>query len=390
MTSKRRPASMIVISALVFSACTTVAPSAGPTTAPLTTASPGASATDAATPAPSLSAYSARLAKDKATMVDTTKYKKDGPYTIGATAQGTFNGWGLMVDVGLKWSATQHPEIGQLIVNNGDGDANKQIGIVEDFISQQVDAIVLDPLGAAALSAPAARAMAAGIPVITCLNGIEGDDYVTHIDVDLYQTAYDVARDMAIAMGGQGNAIILNGIPGVDAAEVWKAAAEDALEQFPGITVVGNEYTNWSVATATTTVASLLSRAGTIDGVYAGGSEMAIGAISALTAANQPMPKFGVNNPLNGFLRLAIEKDLTFSAAPDAPGISPLCVEYALKVLKGETVSRFIDINEALPEALPYDQSKARQFYKPEFNDDYIYPTLVPDDVALAAGFARN
>jgi ribose transport system substrate-binding protein len=392
VTSKRRTASLIVISVLVFSACSTVAPSVSPSapaTPATTTASPGASASDAATPAPSMSAYSLRLAKDKATMVDTTKYKKDGPYTIGATAQGTFNGWGLMVDVGLKWSATQHPEIKQLIVNNGDGDANKQIGIVEDFISQKVDAIVLDPLGAAALSAPAARAMAAGIPVVICLNGLEGDDYVTHIDVDLYQTAYDVATDMANAMGGQGNAIILNGIPGVDAAEVWKQAAEDALANFPNIEVVGNEYTNWSVATATTTVASLLSRAGTIDGVYAGGSEMAIGAINALTAANQPMPKFGVNNPLNGFLRLAIEKNLTFSAAPDAPGIAPLCVDYALKVLKGETVSRFIDINEALPDAKPYDQSKAQQFYKPAFNDDYIYPTLVPDDVALAAGFGR-
>ena len=160
MTSKRRTASLIVISVLVFSACSTVAPSVSPSapaTPATTTASPGASASDAATPAPSMSAYSLRLAKDKATMVDTTKYKKDGPYTIGATAQGTFNGWGLMVDVGLKWSATQHPEIKQLIVNNGDGDANKQIGIVEDFISQKVDAIVLDPLGAAALSAPAAR-----------------------------------------------------------------------------------------------------------------------------------------------------------------------------------------------------------------------------------------
>ena len=150
-----------------------------------------------------MSAYSARLAKDKATMVDTTKYKKNGPYIIGATAQGTFNGWGLMVDVGLHWAATQHPEIKQLIVANGDGDANKQIGIIENFISQKVDAIVLDPLGSAALSAPAARAMAAGIPVITCLNGIEGNDYVTHIDADLYQTAYDVARDLANSMGGQ-------------------------------------------------------------------------------------------------------------------------------------------------------------------------------------------
>ena len=387
MLPRRRLTALVLTVSVVSAACTSAGPA---TTTPTPTAAAATPTTAAATPEPSLSAYSARLAQDKKTTVDTSKYKKAGPYVIGVSTQGTFNGWGLMADLGVKWAATDNPDVKNLVVANGDGDASKQISAVENFIQAKVDAILLDPLGSAALSAPVARAMAAGIPVITCLNGVETDQFVTHIDVDLYQEAFDVTTRMANALGGQGNVVILNGIPGVDAAEVWKQAAQDALAKFPNVKIVGNEYTNWSIATATSTTTQLLSRAGRIDGVFAGGSEMAIGAINALSAASQPMPKFGVTNPLNGFLRLAIENSVTFAAAPDPPGASPLCLQYVIKVLKGESVQKFVDIAENLPDSGTYDQTQASAFYKPEYIDDFIYPTMVPPDALLAAGFGRK
>jgi len=50
----------------------------------------------------SFSAYSQNLARDASTTVDTSKYKKDGPYTIAALTQGPGNGWGLTYDVSIE------------------------------------------------------------------------------------------------------------------------------------------------------------------------------------------------------------------------------------------------------------------------------------------------
>ncbi len=341
-------------------------------------------------PTAAVSEYSARVNREKQETVDTSKYKADPPYTIASVAQGPFNGWGLTYDTAIKHTASEKDEIKDLIVANGDGDASKQIRALEDMIQRRPDAIVLQPLGRAALSAPVERAMREGIPVILCLNGVETENYVTRTDVDLYKVGYDAAKGMAEQMGGKGNVIIFSGIPGVDAAETWKQAAVDAISQYPDIKLVGNEYAEWSIATSKTKTAQLLSATPQIDGVFAGGSEMAIGAINAFKEAGKPMPVFGVANPLNGFLRLAIENDITFTGAPDPAGASSLCLENALKVLRGEPVQKFIDISGDMPGAQVYDQTKAKEYYKPQFNDDFVPPVVIPEKAVLDAGFGRK
>src|SRR6266851_4068499 len=168
--------SMVTAGALLVSACSSppaVAPTAAPAAAKPTTA-PAAAPTTA--PAAASSQYSQNLVRDAAITVDTTKYKKDGPYTIAALTQGPGNGWGLTYDVSIRAAADGNTNIKKLIFTPNDGDANKEISAMEDAISQKPDAIVLDPLGSAALVAPTTRAMAAGIPVILCANGIESDN----------------------------------------------------------------------------------------------------------------------------------------------------------------------------------------------------------------------
>jgi ABC-type sugar transport system substrate-binding protein len=133
----------------------------------------------------------------------------------------------------------------------------------------------------------------------------------------------------------------------------------------------------------------VLSREGGIDGVFAGGAENAVGAINAVEEDGGEMPVFGVTNPLNGFLRLAIEHDLVFTAAPDPPGTSPLCLDTALQVLNGEPVQKFVDIAAVVDGAAIFDESEVQDRYDERYNDEYTYPTLISDEGAIAAGFGR-
>ena len=411
----RSTCSLLTAGALLVSACSAPAAApAAPTTAPAATAAPKPAATTppaaaattapvaaqpAATTAPAaaqpttaaaVSQYSEDLKRDAGTTVDTTKYKKDGPYTIAALTQGPGNGWGLTYDVSIRAAAEGNPNIKKLIFTPNDGDANKEISAMEDAISQKPDAIVLDPLGSAALVAPTTRAMAAGIPVILCANGIQSDNFVTRVDIDLYQAGYQAADGLAKSLNGKGNVVLFSGIAGVDAAETWKKAAEDALKQYPDMKIVGSEYAQWSVATSKEKMAALMAANPQIDGVWAGGGEMALGAALAFDDAGKTQPKYGFANVLNGFLRLAKEKSLVFTGVPDPPSMSKLCLDTALDVLQGKPVKKFINVAESMAGSAAYDQTQIDQYYVPDLNDDFVPPAAVPVKAYVDGGFARK
>ncbi len=376
-------------------AAATAAPAAKPTTAPAAaaTTAPAAKPTTgaaAAAPTAATSAYSQNLVRDAAITVDTTKYKKDGPYTIAALTQGPGNGWGLTYDVSIRAAADGNTNIKKLIFTPNDGDANKEISAMEDAISQKPDAIVLDPLGSAALVAPTTRAMAAGIPVILCANGIESDNFVTRVDIDLYQAVYQAADGLAKSLGGKGNVVLFSGIAGVDAAETWKKAAEDAIKLNPGMKIVASEYAQWSVATSKEKMAAIMAANPQIDGVWAGGGEMALGAALAFQDAGKTQPKYGFANVLNGFLRLAKENNLVFTGVPDPPSMSKLCLDTAVDVLQGKPVKKFINVAEAMPGSAAYDQTQIDKYYVPDLNDDFVPPASVPVKAYVDGGFARK
>jgi ribose transport system substrate-binding protein len=372
-----RPSALIIVFALVAVAC------GGD-------GDQGTTGGDGGPPEPGeLSEYSARVEREKEITVDTSEWQAEPPYTVGFTSQGTFNGFGLMLDATFRWAAGESDQVAEIVGTNGDGDPNKQIAAMEDLIQRGVDIIVIQPLGQAALSAPVDRAIEAGIPVVTCLDSVETDSFVSRVDVDLYRIAFEVTRAMAEDMGGQGKAVIFSGIPGVDAAEIWKTAATDALSQFPDIEIVATEFSDWSVAKAKSLMTQVLAREGDIDGFFAGGAENAIGAIQAISEAGGEMPVFGVTNPLNGFLRLAIEHDLRFTAAPDPPGTSPLCLDTALNILNGEPVQKFVDIAAEVEGAGLFDESEAEDRFDDRYNDEYTFPTLLPHGELLEAGFGR-
>jgi ribose transport system substrate-binding protein len=329
---------------------------------------------------------SADLLADAKVAVDTSKWKKSGPYTLAALTQGPINGWGLTWDVTMKYEAAHNPDVKSLDLLPANGDASKEIASMENVIIQKPDAILLDPMGRAALSASVGRAIAANIPVIVCGNGVAGGKYVTYNDIDLYAVAYSAAVSLAKRLGEKGNVVLMHGIAGVDAAETWKKAAEDAFKLYPNIKIVGSEYANWSVATGKEKMAALIAANPTIDGVWSGGSEMATGAILAFQDAKRAQPIYGVDNPTNGFLRLARENDIKFNAYPDPPAtIAQSCVDTAVKVLKGETVNKFEPINVA-----GYDETQVAQHYVAALNDDFVPPLASPQSAYVDAGMQRK
>jgi ABC-type sugar transport system substrate-binding protein len=97
--------------------------------------------------------YSQAILKDMATAVDTSAYKKDGPYTIAVSQQDPSNGWGNTYNITIAAYGKELQDKGVLagpLLTSITNDANQQISDIENFIEQQPDAIVVEPLGRAA------------------------------------------------------------------------------------------------------------------------------------------------------------------------------------------------------------------------------------------------
>ena len=336
--------------------------------------------------------YSQAILADMATEVDTSVYQKDGPYVIAVSQQDASNGWGNTYNLTMSAYGEQLVEEGVLsqLLTAVTNDANQQISDIENFIEQQPDAIVVEPLGRAASTTVIRRAIDAGIPVVLCANGIEGDNFTSRVDIDFYEVAYKSGVGLAELMGGEGKVVVFNGIAGVDSTETWQAAALDALSQYPGIEIIATEYAQWNIATAKQKMEAIMAANPEIDGVWAGGGEMALGAALAFEDAGVEPPKFAMVNVPNGFLRLAQEYGYEFVGSPDPPSMSRYCLQAAVDILQGEPVTKFISLRTLMDGAEPYDQTDFVQWYVPELNDDFIPPATVDIQYYIDGGFERK
>jgi ribose transport system substrate-binding protein len=319
--------------------------------------------------------------------VDTSQFKKDPPYTVATIVQGPTNGWGTIFDTVMNHTLQQSGMIEDQLYVPWDFTTESQANGIDDAIAKDVDIILLTALSRAGLKAPVERAVAAGIPVLTCMATVKGDGPTLDVSRNIPLQGYDSAKALAEQLRGEGNVVLLHGIAGVDAAEFWRSGAMAALEEFPGIEVVAEEFGNWSVSDALDRMRAVLTAQPQIDGVWVGGLEMGVSVITAFKEANRDIPFMAGTNPINGFLRLAIENDVDFFAAPFPPGASKLCVETMFKVLNGEPVPRFIEVADLIEGTQPFGTDQAEEHYQEQFNDDWIGPPLIPDEAYFEAGF---
>ena len=134
------------------------------------------------------SPYLKSVVTREGTKADTSKFKKNGPYKIALAAQGPTNSWAALFDQEARYHVDQlgKSKVSELLYASADGNADKQVPEVEDLLSQNPDALILVPMGRAALAASVDRAAAQGVPVVLCASGVDGDSYVTEIGTNLY------------------------------------------------------------------------------------------------------------------------------------------------------------------------------------------------------------
>ena len=177
--------------------------------------------------------FSVQHAKWANETVDTAKFKKDPPYDVATIVQGPTNGWGTIFDTVMKYELERSGQVKSTLYVPWNFTTESQANGIDDAIAKKVDVILLTALSRAGLKAPVERAVAAGIPVVTCMATVAGEGPTADVSRNLPVMGYESAKALADKLGGKGNVVLLHGIAGVDAAEFWKSGAHAALEQYP-------------------------------------------------------------------------------------------------------------------------------------------------------------
>lgn len=338
------------------------------------------------------SPYVASINRRKAEMADTAQFVKEGPYRIALAAQGPTNSWATLFDAHARAYVEElGPDVvSELLYADANGNADVQVPQVEDLLSQDPDALILVPMGRAALSAPVERAMAQGVPVILCASGVETDNFVTEVGTNLFESGQTVSQWLVDALGGSGNIVEMNGIAGVDTSEIAAQGAASVWAENPGITVLDTQYGNWSTAEGKRIMEQWIAQYGEeIDGIRSNGAQMSQGIIEAYLEAGLPIPPIAGGEYNNGFLRLAKENNVQFGGWHYPNSMVRVCIDAAISTLRGEEVPRFIDFKDRMEGTSTLTSDDIDTLYNPNWSDDVFGPVYLTDDQMRELGYMQ-
>jgi inositol transport system substrate-binding protein len=221
----------------------------------------------------------------------------------------------------------------ELIVNDAQRSAEKQVQQVESFVAQKVDAIILNPCEVEASSPAVEKALAAGIPIVNVNSEtkIAPTAFVGSRDEDSGRIAMEY---LAQRLNGKGNIAMMHGFMGQAAQIKRDQGAREVLAKSPGLKLIAEQTAEWDRAKAMTLMENWIQSYGSgLDAVFAQNDEMAMGALIALEQAGR-----------KGKMVAVRDGRLDATVFQDARGQGAAAVETAVRIIRKEAYEKQVFI----------------------------------------------
>ena len=217
-----------------------------------------------------------------------------------------------------------------------------QLGQVETFIQDKVDAIIVIPVDTDAAGPMTKAATDAGIPLVYVNrrpSDLPTDGSIPYVGSDSLYAGTVEMQELAKLATGKGNVVILIGDPANEAAVLRTKGCKDVVAQNAGMKVTKEQSGHWKREEGLSIMENWLQTGEQIDVVCGNNDEMALGAIQALKNANK-LDKVLVGGVDATKDALAAMKagDLEVTVFQDAKGQGGGGVDAALKLANGEKV----------------------------------------------------
>ncbi|MDO5438436.1 MAG: substrate-binding domain-containing protein [Erysipelotrichaceae bacterium] len=339
---------LLLVACLGLTACnsgTTPAPSATPEASTETTA-----------PAETKEPEQKSSGLSKATVLDAselpitgigttvaTEVKASGDYKIGYIAKNTTNPYMNAQSAGV---AKAGEDMGFEAICQAPSTADsveEQVRIMENMIEQGCNAIIVHCADSNGIMPGVRAAEDAGVIVLT-IGTPAAEDTFLRTGVDYYETGYTIATEMAEALNGEGNIIILEGPPGAANAIERLNGINDAFAKYPNIKIVASQTANFKRTEGMSVTENLLQGNSDIQGIIGANDESALGAVQALKGAGiEGVLVSGFDGSVDAS-NAVLNGDMFETYNTDPYGSGYIAAAYAVQYLNDgtEPVGRFI------------------------------------------------
>jgi ribose transport system substrate-binding protein len=273
--------------------------------------------------------------------------------TIAVIPKGTTHVYWRAVHAGAQSAAN---DFGINIVWKGpvlENDRAQQIAIVEQFVSEGVDGIVVAPLDNVALKRPIDDAMAKHIPVVIFDSAVEGDvgkDFVSFVATDNKHGGEMAGDELARLLNNKGKVVLLRYGEGSASTLDREAGFLDAISKHPDLQMlVQNRYAGPTSGDAQNTALDMADQLRQADGIFASNESAATGMLLALR-------KLGLNGKVKfvGFdssgklLEGLNDGDINALVLQNPKMMGYLSVQQCVNFLRGQPVTPHIDSGAGL------------------------------------------
>jgi ribose transport system substrate-binding protein len=205
---------------------------------------------------------------------------------IAVIPKGTTHVYWRTVNLGAQAAAK---DLGVQIIWKGpvkENDRGDQIAMVEQFVTEGVDGIVLAPLDATGLVDPVQQATDKKISVVvidSALKATPGKDFVSFVATNNHQAGYMGGEQLAKQLNGKGKVVLLRYQAGSASTDEREAGFLEAIAKSPDITIISSNQMGGATTDSAKTIAlNMMDDLKKADGIFCPNESTTLGMLGAL------------------------------------------------------------------------------------------------------------
>lgn len=225
----------------------------------------------------SLASATACASSDEPAAKDTNKDE----FVVGYSQSNNAEPYRAQLNIQLQYFVKKYKKLKLLPITDAQQDSGKQVSQVQNFITNNVDVLIVSPNESAPLTPVVQKACEKKIPVIVLDRSVNTDCYSSFIGGDNVEAGRKAGELAAKELPDGGNVVVLQGIlsnqPQIDRLKGF----EEGVKSNSKIKIIKKREAKWLKPDATKIMNQWLAQDLDIDLVYAENDPMALGAYQA-------------------------------------------------------------------------------------------------------------
>lgn len=232
-----------------------------------------------------------------------------------------------------------------LTVVDASDDATKQVSDIEDLVSKNVSVLIVNPVDSDAVTGAVEAAIAKGVRVISVDRVVNGVDIDCQIASDNVAGAELATQYIVDTLGENVKTAELVGTSGASAAIDRSQGFHNIADK--KLKVVASQTADFDRTQGMTVMENMLQADSSIQAVFAGNDEMALGDVEAISGAKKDVLVVGFDATDDAIEAIRQGRmGATIAQQPDLIGST--AVENAIRLTKGESIPKEIPVEVTL------------------------------------------